>query len=174
VSLSDLSHPASHAHSFLQFVMPPHKRPSKATKVSEKDGELVVPTPCSLSDKIADLRKAQAKMKAERKLAAAQMRNATRKKQRIVEKCKQLSEDDLVMALHMRVRNANKMPFGSGSAFENDPIESAFPGPEPAEEDEDDAAEKEEAVCEHDLEQLGLQGGPGPKGGGSSSSVAVS
>jgi cell division protein FtsB len=55
-----------------------------------------------LNRKIAELKAEQAKMQEDRKRLKKELRNTARKRKRIKERARQLTEDDLVAVLMMR------------------------------------------------------------------------
>ena len=55
-------------------------------------------------DKKLMMKEEQKRLRMERKAATREVRNKARKKQRILHRVNQLSQDDLVLALHMRLK----------------------------------------------------------------------
>ena len=64
------------------------------------------PIMTSLSEKIAEMKKVQLRMREERKRAAKELKNAQRKKRRLKSRARQLSNDDLLAVLMLRQEQA--------------------------------------------------------------------
>ena len=65
-------------------------------------GAAGAPVMTSLSEKIAEMKKEQLRMREERKRAAKELKNAQRKKRRLKSRARQLSNDDLLAVLMLR------------------------------------------------------------------------
>ena len=87
--------------------MAPKRSKSSAT-LGEADNEgqvsMVVEVPENLNQKIDNLKTEQKRLRQLKKEATAAIKLAGRKKNRIMKKVTQLSQDDLVCALHMRIK----------------------------------------------------------------------
>lgn len=70
----------------------------------------------SLSKTIADMKGAQARMRAERKRVAAELKNAQRRKRRLRTKARQLSNEDLLAVLLLRQEQTAEHAAETGSS----------------------------------------------------------